>query len=60
MTMRQKKQKLIEYNKNNIVEAARILFQKNGIVQTTVDDIAREADCSKATIYVYFKNKDDI
>lgn len=58
--MRQKKQKLIEYNKNNIVEAARILFQKNGIVQTTVDDIAREADCSKATIYVYFKNKDDI
>ena len=58
--MRQKKQKLIEYNKNNIEEAARILFQKNGIVQTTVDDIAREADCSKATIYVYFKNKDDI
>ena len=55
MTMRQKKQKLIEYNKINIVEAARILFQKNGIVQTTVDDIAREADCSKATIYVYFK-----
>lgn len=58
--MKQKKNKLITYNQTIILEAARSLFQKGGIAQTTVEDIARAADCSKATIYVYFQNKDDI
>lgn len=58
--MKAKKKKLIEYNQSCILNAAKELFQKNGIVKTTVDDIAFLADCSKATIYVYFKNKDDI
>lgn len=55
-----KKEKLIEYNQKNILRAAGELFQINGLSKTTVDEIARAADCSKATIYVYFKNKDDI
>lgn len=58
--MRTKKRRLIEYNQTNILDAARKLFQKNGVSKTTVDEIARDADCSKATIYVYFKNKNDI
>lgn len=55
-----KKEKLIEYNQKNILSAASGLFQVKGLSKTTVDEIARAADCSKATIYVYFKNKDDI
>lgn len=58
--MREKKQKLIDYNKNCILNAAGELFHRNGTAKTTMDEIARAADCSKATIYVYFKNKDDI
>lgn len=58
--MRTKKEKLIEYNKSYIINAAKELFHKKGILKTTVDEIALAADCSKATIYVYFKNKDDI
>ena len=54
------RKKMIEYNQSTILHAAKELFQTKGILGTTVDEIARTADCSKATIYVYFKNKDDI
>ena len=58
--MKGKKEKLVEFNRKCILEAAKELFGENGVLRTTVDEIARVADCSKATIYVYFKNKDDI
>lgn len=58
--MESKKKRRIEYNKKCILDAAKELFKEYGVSKTTVDDIAYEADCSKATIYVYFKNKDDI
>lgn len=43
-----------------IAQAAEGLFQERGIAATTVDDIARAAGYSKATLYVYFKNKEEI
>ena len=55
-----KKERLYEFNRGNILSAAKILFIEKGILQTTVDDIAKKADCSKSTIYVYFKSKDEI
>lgn len=55
-----KKQKLIDYNQSSILDAAKKLFLQNGIHKTTMDDISHAADCSKATIYVYFQSKDDI
>ena len=58
--MESKKQRRIQYNRSCILDAAKELFQKNGAVGTTVDEIAFAAECSKATVYVYFKNKDDI
>lgn len=58
--MKDKKTKLIEYNKRTILEAARNLFQEDGITKTTMDDIAQGAECSKATIYAYFISKEDI
>ncbi|WP_167955263.1 TetR/AcrR family transcriptional regulator [Anaerosporobacter faecicola] len=50
----------IRYNKNNIIETAKQLFTEKGIVQTTMADIAKTADYSKSTIYVYFKSKEEI
>jgi AcrR family transcriptional regulator len=55
-----KRDKLTEFNRGNILSAAKALFETSGIQQTTMDDIARKADCSKSTIYIYFKSKDEI
>jgi len=55
-----KKEKLIQFNRNNILESAKKLFETKGVEQTTMDDIAKDADYSKSTIYVYFKSKDEI
>lgn len=55
-----KKEALQKFHKNTIASAADRLFQENGIDKTTMDDIARESDYSKATLYVYFKSKDEI
>jgi AcrR family transcriptional regulator len=49
-----------EFNRANILAAAAVLFERRGLEQTTMDDIAREADYSKSTIYVYFKSKEEI
>lgn len=58
--MRKKKEILIQFNKSYILEASKQLFLEKGIEKTTVDEIAKLADCSKSTIYVYFKSKEEI
>lgn len=55
-----KKEALAQFHKDNIADAADRLFQENGIEKTTMDDIARQAEYSKRTLYVYFKSKDEI
>jgi len=55
-----KKERLSEFNRNNILFAAKELFSKKGVDQTTMDEIAKKADYSKSTIYVYFKSKEEI
>lgn len=57
---RKKKEALTQFNRNNILETAKKLFHENGLNQTTMDDIAKYADYSKSTIYVYFKSKEEI
>lgn len=47
-------------HRENIVSAASILFMERGIAATSMDDIARAAGYSKATLYVYFENKEEI
>lgn len=44
----------------NIASAAAILFMDKGITQTSMDDIAKAAGYSKATLYVYFESKEEI
>ena len=55
-----KRERLSEFNRKNIVDTAKRLFLEKGVAGTTMDDIAKEAEYSKSTIYVYFKNKDEI
>ncbi len=43
-----------------ISAAAMKLFSEKGYEQTSMEDIAREAEVGKATIYGYFKNKQEI
>jgi len=43
-----------------ILEAAIKIFSKYGYHKSTVSQIAKEAGVADGTIYLYFKNKDDI
>ncbi len=55
-----KREALEQFNRDNIIAAAKELFDTKGIEKTTMDDIAELADYSKSTIYAYFKSKEDI
>lgn len=47
-------------NKKYILEVAEKLFVKSGYRKTAMDDIANEAQFSKATVYRYFESKLDM
>ena len=58
MGRRKKEPKSVHREK--IASAASVLFMENGIAATSMDDIAKAAGYSKATLYVYFKNKEEL
>jgi AcrR family transcriptional regulator len=43
-----------------ILEAARRRFLRFGPRKTTIDEVAREAGCSRTTLYAHFRNKEDL
>ncbi len=45
---------------SEIVDAAEILFQEQGIVETTMIDIAKRAGVSRVTVYRHFAERDHI
>lgn len=47
-------------HREHIASAASALFGAKGIAATSMDDIAKAAGYSKATIYVYFESKEEI
>ena len=50
----------VERREDAIVAAARTLFNNKGFSKTTIADIARQSGVADGTVYLYFKNKDDI
>lgn len=40
-----------------ILDAAMVCLGRFGVAKTTLDDVAREAACSRATVYRYFPNR---
>ena len=59
-TRDERKKHRFEDNRLFILEAAERVFSQKGYSLTTVDEIAAEAQFSKATLYRYFKSKRDI
>ena len=58
ITERREREK--EQRKNDIIDAAERVFFKKGHEYATMDDVAHEAELSKGTLYLYFKNKEDL
>ena len=50
----------ISRTKIKIVEVARQLFAKQGLDNTTMNDIAVASGKGRRTLYTYFKNKEDV
>lgn len=60
MGTKERKEKEMLIRKNDIIDAAEKVFFEKGMQQSTMDEIAKEAEFSKRTIYVYFQSKDQI
>ncbi len=58
---RQAKQEMLRaFMESTIAQAAKVVFAERGYQRATLEEIAQRAGMSKATIYLYYKNKDDL
>lgn len=60
MTKAYRKEKERELRRKDIIDAAEKLFFSKGYDNVSMNEIAQEAEMARATIYQYFKNKNDI
>lgn len=60
MGSRERRQKEQEIRRNDIIEAAERVFFAKGYPHATMDDVAKEAEFSKRTVYIYFNSKEQI
>jgi len=60
MGSHERKEKEKEIRRNDILEAAERVFFRDGYTAATMDNVAREAEFSKRTVYVYFNSKEQI
>ena len=51
---------LYERRRGEILDAAGVVFSKNGFAKTTIDQIASQAGLGKGTVYQYFKSKKEL
>ena len=60
MGIQERKEREKERRRQQIIVAAKRVFSEKGFNKATMEDIAHEAELSPGTLYLYFKNKDDI
>lgn len=60
MGIAERKEREKEQRKNDIIDAAEKTFFNRGFENATMDDVAEQAELSKATLYLYFKSKEDL
>jgi AcrR family transcriptional regulator len=60
MSIEDRKKREKQSRIKQIKKSAGYIFEKKGFEAAKMDDIAERADISKATIYKYFKSKDDL
>lgn len=49
-----------EIRKERIIDSAEEVIRRDGFEQATMDEIARQAELAKGTLYLYFKSKTEI
>lgn len=60
MGSNERREKEKEIRKKDIIDAAERIFFTKGYRYATMDDVAKEAEYSKRTVYVYFNSKEQI
>lgn len=60
MGIRERKERERERRRQQIIVAAKRVFCEKGFNRATMEDIAKEAELSPGTLYLYFKNKDEL
>src|SRR5665647_749050 len=60
MSMKKIKEQEKEQRCNYILDGAEKLFFSRGYDDVSMDDIANEVELNKATLYLYFKNKESL
>ena len=60
MGIAERREREREQRRADILDAAEKLFVEKGVANTTMDEVAETAEFSKGTLYLYFKNRDDI
>ena len=55
-----KQEILRSFMETTIAQAAKEVFAERGYQRATLEEIAQRAGMSKATIYLYYRNKDDL
>ena len=49
----------ISKTKQKLLEVSRLLFARNGVENTTMNEIAEASGYGRRTLYTHFKNKND-
>lgn len=60
MGIKERKEREKERRRQQIIVAAKRVFSKKGFNKATMEDIARESELSPGTLYLYFKNKEEL
>jgi AcrR family transcriptional regulator len=60
MGIQERKERERERRRQQIMVAAKRVFAARGFSRSTMEDIAAEAELSPGTLYLYFKNKDEL
>jgi len=60
MGVAERKEREKEQRRSAIVDAAEEVFFSKGVENATMDEVAEKAELSKGTLYLYFKNKNDL
>ncbi len=60
MSIEDRKEREKLRRQQQILVAARRVFSRQGFAGATMDDVAQEAELSPGTLYLYFKNKDEL
>ncbi len=60
MGIQERKEREKERRRQQIMVAAKRVFSEKGFNKATMEDIAHEAELSPGTLYLYFKNKEEL